>query len=114
MEAVMQGHKDLNGWVLIGAWALFTPAPGPFSAKKPGDVTVIAVDALPEELEYLRQGYVQVLLGQKLWGWGYESVRLLKEIKEGKQVQPYNDSGMDVITKENVEQYAEKWKTGKF
>lgn len=114
MEAAMQANPDMTGWVLPGAWALFTPPPGPFSTKKPGDMTVVSIDALPEELEYVRQGYVQVLLGQKLWGWGYESVRMLKEIKEGKPPRGVIDSGVDVVTKENVEEYAQKWKTGKF
>jgi ribose transport system substrate-binding protein len=114
MEAAMQAHPDLTGWILPGAWALFTPPPGPFASKKPGDITVVSIDALPEELEYLRQGYVQVLLGQKLWGWGYESVRMLKEISEGKPPKGVIDSGVDVVTKENVEEYAQKWKTGKW
>ena len=114
MEAIMQAHPDLNGWVLAGSWPIFSPAPGPFSAKKPGQLTVVAFDALPEELEYVRQGYVQVLLGQKLWGWGYESVRSLLAIKDGKTPQTIIDSGLDVVTKENVEEYAQKWKTGKF
>ncbi len=114
MEAVLQAHPDLKGWVLIGGWGIFTPVPGPFAAKKPGDLTVIAFDALPEELDYVRQNYAQALIGQKLWGWGYESVRMLKEIKEGKQLPPVIDSGVDIVTKENVEEYAQKWKTGKF
>lgn len=114
MEAAMQAHPDMTGWALPGAWALFTPPPGPFGTKKPGDLTVVAVDALPEELEYLRQGYVDVLLGQKLYGWGYESIRSLLAIKEGKKPQEVVDSGLDVVTKENVEDYAQKWKTGKF
>jgi len=62
----------------------------------------------------VRQGYVQALIGQKLWGWGFESVRLLKELKEGKAPQGVIDSGVDIVTKDNVEAYAEKWKTGKF
>jgi ribose transport system substrate-binding protein len=114
MESAMQAHPELTGWALPGAWALFTPPPGPFSSKKPGSITVISIDALPEELDYVRQGYVQVLMGQKLWSWGYESVRMLKDIKEGKKVEGVIDSGVDIVTKENVEEYAEKWKTGKW
>ncbi len=114
MEAVMQAHPELTGWVLIGGWGLFTPPPGPFSSRKPGTMTVIAFDALPEELDYVRQNYAQALIGQKLWGWGFESVRMLKDIKEGKKVPSINDSGVDIVTKANVEEYAQKWKTGKF
>ena len=75
---------------------------------------MIAFDALPEELDYVRQGYVQVLVGQKLWGWGYESVRLLKQIHDGQKTPEITDSGVDIVTKDNVEEYAQKWKTGKF
>ena len=114
METAMEAHRELKGWVLPGSWAIFTPPPGPFGSKKPGSMTVVAFDALPEELDYIRQGYVQVLLGQKLWGWGHESMRMLREIKAGKKVPEINDSGVDIVTKENVEAYAEKWKTGKF
>jgi ribose transport system substrate-binding protein len=114
MEAVMQAHPDLKGWVLIGGWPIFTPPPGPFAGKKPGALTVIAFDALPEELDYVRKGYVQALVGQKLFGWGYESVRLLKGIKEGKEFDAVIDSGVDVVTMDNVEEYAMKWETRKF
>jgi len=114
MEAVMQAHADLKGWVLIGGWGLFTPPPGPFASQKPGNVTVIAFDALREELDYVRQGYAQALIGQKLWGWGYESVRLLKAINEGTKPEGVIDSGVDIVTKENAEEYGLKWKTGKF
>jgi ABC-type sugar transport system substrate-binding protein len=38
-------------------------------------------------------------------------VRLLHAIKNGKPpANPIVDSGVDVVTKENVEQYAEQWK----
>ncbi len=114
MESAMEAHPELTGWILPGAWALFTPPPGPFTNRKPGSLTVVSIDALPEELDYVRQGYVQVLMGQKLWGWGYESVRMLQELKEGKAPRGVIDSGVDIVTKENVEEYAMKWKTGKF
>src|SRR5262249_24046315 len=95
IEAAMQAHPDITGWILPGAWALFTPPPGPFASKEPGQLTVVSIDALPEELDYVRQGYVQILLGQKLWGWGYESDRILKEIREGKPSPGVIDSGVD-------------------
>ena len=54
---------------------------------------------------------MQVLLGQKYFGWGSESVKLLHDIKNGKPpASPIIDSGVDIVTKENVEQYAEQWK----
>lgn len=115
MEAVQQAHKDLNGWILVGGWGLFTPPPGPFANVKAGELTVLSFDALPEQLDYVRQGYVQLLIGQKLWGWGYHSVHMLYEIvKEKKKLPAVIDSGVDIVTKENVEEYAMKWRTKNF
>jgi ribose transport system substrate-binding protein len=52
-----------------------------------------------------------VLLGQKYFGWGSESVRLLHDIINGRPpAEPVIDSGVDIVTRENVEQYAEQWK----
>ena len=40
---------------------------------------------------------------------------MLRDIKNGKMPSsPIIDSGVDIVTKENVEAYAMKWKTGKF
>lgn len=115
IEAVHQAHRDLKGWVLVGGWATFTPPPGPFAGKKPGDLVVVSFDALQEQLEYVRQGYIHMLIGQKLWGWGYESVTMLRGmVKEGKKYPAVIDSGVDIVTKDNVEHYAQKWKTMNF
>jgi ribose transport system substrate-binding protein len=62
-------------------------------------------------LDLLREGKVQVLLGQKYFGWGSESVRLLHDIINGRPpAEPVIDSGVDIVTRENVEQYAEQWR----
>ncbi len=53
---------------------------------------------------------MQVLLGQKYFGWGSESVRLLADIKAGKMpANPIIDSGVDIVTSANVDQYVTSW-----
>jgi ribose transport system substrate-binding protein len=62
-------------------------------------------------LDLLREGKVAVLIGQKYFGWGSESVKLLYDIKHGKMPpSPIIDSGVDVVTKENLDDYIAKWK----
>ena len=52
-----------------------------------------------------------MLLGQKYFGWGSETVKLLYDIKQGKMpAQTIIDSGVDLVTKENVDDYVAKWK----
>src|SRR4029453_1758367 len=91
------------------AWPAVTG--NPLDAVDPDKTKVISFDTIDPALDLLREGKVQVLLGQKYFGWGSESVKLLRDIKNGKQpAAAVIDSGVDVVTKENVEQYAEQWK----
>ena len=54
---------------------------------------------------------MQLLIGQKYFGWGAESVKLLAGIKAGKMPpSPIVDSGVDVVTAANVEDYVVQWK----
>ncbi len=75
-------HPEITGWAMIGGWPLFAR-----DALKwpPGSVKVVAVDALPPQLKYLKDGHVQLLLAQDCYGWGYKSVEiLLEKIKNDK------------------------------
>lgn len=110
LEDVLRAHPDLKGMILVGGWALFAEAPGPFSSIEPGKVAVIGFDALPAEWDYVRQGYVYALVAQRCWHWGYESMKILHGIvAEGKEYPGFVDSGLDIVTKDNVEEYAKKW-----
>jgi len=115
LKDVLRAHPDLQGMVLVGGWALFAKAPGGFEDIKPGKVAVIAFDALPNEWDYVRQGYVYALVAQRCWRWGYESIKILHDIIVNRKTYPsFVDSGLDIVTKENVEQYAEKWNKKQF
>ena len=74
-------------------------------------VKFISFDTIDPALDLLREGKVEVLLGQKYFGWGSEPVKLLYNIKQGKMPpSPIIDSGVDIVTRENVDEYAEQWK----
>jgi ribose transport system substrate-binding protein len=111
-EIIATGSRrfpDLGAWVSVGGWPVFTR--NALAGVDPAKTKVISFDTVASALDLLREGKVQVLLGQKYFGWGSESVRLLHAIKNGKPpANPIVDSGVDVVTKENVEQYAEQWK----
>jgi ribose transport system substrate-binding protein len=102
-------YPDLGAWLSVGGWPVFTR--NALAGVDPAKTKVISFDTVESALDLLREGKVQVLLGQKYFGWGSESVKLLREIKNGRgPADPIVDSGVDVVTKENVEQYAAQWK----
>ena len=102
-------YPDLAAWLSTGGWPVFTRNAS--AAIDPAKTKLISFDTIQPALDLLRDGKVEVLLGQKYFGWGSESVKLLYDIKQGKMPpSPIIDSGLDVVTKENVEDYAAKWK----
>jgi ribose transport system substrate-binding protein len=101
-------YPDLGAWISVGGWPVFTRNA---LASVPPQTKVISFDTIPPAPDLLKAGKVQVLLGQKYFGWGSESVRLLADIKAGKMPSsPIVDSGVDVVTAENVDQYVTAWK----
>jgi ribose transport system substrate-binding protein len=70
------------------------------------------VDALPAQLGYVKDGYVEALLAQDCYGWGTKSVEILLD-KILKNQAPADVKVIDpltLVTKENVDSYAENWK----
>ena len=102
-------YPDLGAWISVGGWPVFTR--NALTAVDPSKTKVVSFDTVESAIELLREGKVQVLLGQKYFGWGSEPVKILANIKAGRMPpSPVIDSGVDVVTKENVDQYVESWK----
>jgi ribose transport system substrate-binding protein len=87
MKKVQETYPDLKGWAMVGSWPMFGEELK--NIIEPGKIKVVAVDALPIQLEYIEKNYVQVLFGQPTFKWGEISVEtvvdkiyLKKEVKE--------------------------------
>lgn len=109
IASAAQRYPDLDGWLSVGGWPVFVR-----NALDPIDPTrtkVVAFDTIPPAPDLLRAGKVQLLVGQKYFGWGEESVKLLKRIIAGERpAQPYQYSGMDIVTRDNLDAYLEQWR----
>jgi ribose transport system substrate-binding protein len=102
-------YGDLDGWISVGGWPVFTR--NALDSINPQKTKVISFDTIPPAPELVKAGRAHVLLGQKYFGWGSEPVRLLYDIKHGKMpASPIIDSGVDVVTKDNLDDYMTKWK----
>lgn len=108
VQQVMAQNPDITGWAMVGGWPLFTK--NAMESVK-GRAKVVAMDALPQQLDYVRSGEVQVLLGQQVYEWGYESVRLILEnvVNDNKPKSPIVNAPLVRVTKENVEEYSKNW-----
>ena len=117
VEEVMQAHPDLNGWFFVGLWPLFADRgsmPLWEEAAQSG-LTTICFDTLPVELEYVKDGLIQGLVGQKYWGWGYDTVQMIYDkLVNGQEYESFTNSGMDLVTANNVDVMAEMWAKSDF
>jgi ribose transport system substrate-binding protein len=100
-------YPDLGAWISVGGWPVFTRnalAPVPPTTK------VVSFDTNPPAPDLVKAGKAHVLIGQKYFGWGSETVRLLHDAVNGKRpATPIIDSGIDVVTAKNVDEYIARW-----
>lgn len=109
IASATQRYPDLGGWISVGGWPVFVHSA--LDPVDPSRTKVAAFDTIPPAPELMKAGKVQFLVGQKYFGWGEESVKLLKQIHDGHPpTEVYQYSEMDLVTPENVDRYIEQWK----
>ncbi|MBX3396553.1 MAG: substrate-binding domain-containing protein [Phycisphaerae bacterium] len=109
VEEVQTVQPDIAAWAMVGGWPLFTDS---LLKWPPGRVKIVAVDALPEELEYVRRGVAQTLIAQQVYEWGYRSVEILIDKLHFKKDPPATRviGQLTPVTLENVDEYARNWR----
>lgn len=118
VEEAMQAHPDIDGWFFAGMWPLFAgrgSMPQWEKAAQQGRIKTVAFDTLPLELDLLSDGYLSALIGQKYWNWGYDSIQIIYDrLVEQKTFPPFIDTGLDIVTRNNVAAMKYAWETNDF
>jgi len=106
---VMRAYPDLQGFAMIGGWALFTRTL--LTDLDPSKIKIVSVDALPVELPYVETGLAPVLFAQPTYNWGYVSVKTIFDKVYLKQDVPAHVM-MDLVkvSKENLGAWARQLK----
>ena len=107
-------YPDIDGWCLIGGWPLFAQSlltDARFKKQK-----VVSVDALPEQLAYVDQGVVPVLLAQSVYTWGDVGVRTLFDKVHNKKdpAAPVVEMTLVRVSKENLTAWGKQLRTWGF
>jgi ribose transport system substrate-binding protein len=98
-------YPDIQGWAMIGGWALFTEAL--LTDLNPAKVKIVSVDGLPEELPYVERGLAPVLLAQPTYLWGYVSVKtIVDHVYLKKDVPAHVQMDLVRVSKENLGTWA--------
>lgn len=109
----MNAYPNIQGWAMIGGWALWTKAL--LTTLDPAKVKVASVDALPQSLPYITRGIAPVLLAQPTYDWGYVSVNtIVDHVLLHKDVPAHVQMNLIRVTKENLGTYARQLKAWGF
>jgi ribose transport system substrate-binding protein len=123
-ETAILNHPDLNAFFGVYVFNGPSAAKAVESAGKKGEIHIVSFDVTDEHLNLINEGLIDATIAQKQYMMGYEGVKILHSIsKKGMETTldslPENeegdyiiDTGVDVVSKENLEDYLkqmDKW-----
>src|SRR3546814_15345439 len=108
MSDAMTANPDLDAIIPVGGWPMFVP--GAYKAFvdnhrdkfDSGELSLVVADTLAVQLELLRDGYADGLVGQRPYEPGEKAMDILLALQEGKQVEAIPYAGLSIVTAENV------------
>ncbi|GGI29880.1 sugar-binding protein [Bradyrhizobium guangdongense] len=110
MTDLRTATPDLAAIVPVGGWPMFAPEGFKAFASRykkdidSGKFTLVVADTLKMQLELLRDGYANALVGQRPFEMGEKAMDTLLAIKKGEKVPEIVYTGLDLVTKDNVAQ----------
>ncbi|MEO7964977.1 MAG: hypothetical protein ABIT38_13825, partial [Gemmatimonadaceae bacterium] len=106
-------YPDIQGWAMIGGWALFTKAL--LTDLNPAKVKIVSIDGLPAELPYIDTGLAPVLLAQPTYLWGEVSVKtIFDKVYLKKDVPAHVQMDLVRVSKDNLGEWARQLQTWGF
>ncbi|MGH7056774.1 MAG: sugar-binding protein [Acetobacteraceae bacterium] len=106
-------HPDAGAILMVAGVPFFGKMSAlPQVIKNKGKVKIITTDVLAPELPFVKDGYVQALVGQDYWGWGYQTVSIIHNLLTDKNCHypTLVPQAMPVVTAKNVDAWIERWK----
>lgn len=112
IDNLLTAHPDAGAIVDVAAVAFFGKISAmPKLVQNHGKVKIIGSDVLAPEIPLVQKGYVQGLVGQDYWGWGYQTVTIIHNLlaKKNCSYPTLVPQNMPVVTKANADHWAKIW-----
>jgi ribose transport system substrate-binding protein len=110
---IKNAYPDVQGFAMIGGWALFTRSL--LTDLDPKQVKIVSIEALPVQLAYVDAGLAPVLFAQPTYSWGYVSVNtIFDHVYLKKDVPAKVQMDLVRVSKDNLGEWARQLKTWGF
>lgn len=110
-EALLETYPELDAIFGVSAYGAPTASTVLKEQGKVGDIIIGGFDDLPETITGIKDGSVQFCLVQKAYKMGWLSIEHLIDLMDGKDVPDVVDTGLIIVTKDNVDSYMEQVKS---
>jgi ribose transport system substrate-binding protein len=108
IEAYLAANPDTKGIFGVGLWSAIPAAN--LRRDKGLNYILIGFDTLEVELQLIKDGLMEGVVGQKAIKIGYESIMTLDKLRKAgdkmEEVADDVDTGADIVTRENLEEFA--------
>jgi len=109
-ENLLMAHSNLGGFFGVSAPGGPGAARAVKAANKVGKVKIVGFDDTPECREFIKGGVIQATIAQRPFQMGYLAMRVLFDAHNGKPPEKkIIDTGVLVITKENLEETKQEY-----
>ena len=102
-EDMMTAHPNLVGIFAESEPGAVGATQAIEAANKAGQIKIVGFDASGEEIAALKRGTIQALVVQSPFKMGYDGVKAAVDAVEGRPVEKRIDTGVTIITKENLD-----------
>jgi ribose transport system substrate-binding protein len=107
-ENILQAHPNVKGFFGSNASNPIGIARAVKDSGKAGDVFIVGMDDLPETIQFIEEGVITATVVQNVSDIGYNAVKYMVDIMQGKEVPDEHPTGAYVVTKDNLDEYYAK------
>ena len=104
-ENILKANPNVKGIFGCNASNPIGAARAVKDANKVGQVAIVGMDDMPETIDFIKEGVITGTKVQKVFDIGYQAIKYMVEIAEGKTVPSEYPTGSYVVTKDNLAEY---------
>lgn len=101
-ENALQAHPDLVGMFCCNASNPIGAARAIKNAGKVGQVHIAGMDDLPETLQFIKEGVIDVVKAQRQWEIGYWSIYYMVAMNQNHTIPKEHPTGSQFLTAEDL------------
>lgn len=99
---LIENHPETDVIICLNAYATVGTARGVVEAGKAGEIKIFGFDSTPEEITFLENGVVELMVVQNPFNMGYLGVKYAYDAVNGIKMPENVNTGAVVITRDNM------------